>query len=273
MHIRLRQVAMVGDDYDGVEAQLAEGFGLGVAYRDPGDRPGREAGVSPFGLRNFVMPIGDQFLELVTPQPDAGSTAGGRYIERRGGPGGYMLIFQVPRDDFPGYVDRVKEMGIRIVAGDGIVDETTGAIHLHPKDLPGCITEIRWCENEDVSDGDWWPVEKTWREYKNTEVIEGISGAEIQTDDPAPLAQRWAEVLGLEVIESGGAPAIQVDEAVVRFVECADGRPEGLGAIDVSSRDVATAAERVGAAGAEVDGATAVINGLRMHLTTLGDEA
>ena len=219
------------------------------------------------------MPIGDQFLELVTPQPDAGSTAGGRYIERRGGPGGYMLIFQVPRDDFPGYVDRVKEMGIRIVAGDGIVDETTGAIHLHPKDLPGCITEIRWCENEDVSDGDWWPVEKTWREYKNTEVIEGISGAEIQTDDPAPLAQRWAEVLGLEVIESGGAPAIQVDEAVVRFVECADGRPEGLGAIDVSSRDVATAAERVGAAGAEVDGATAVINGLRMHLTTLGDEA
>jgi len=75
------------------------------------------------------------------------------------------------------------------------------------------------------------------------------------------------------VIESGGAPAIQVDEAVVRFVECADGRPEGLGAIDVSSRDVATAAERVGAAGAEVDGATAVINGLRMHLTTLGDEA
>ena len=79
MHIRLRQVAMVGDDYDGVEAQLAEGFGLGVAYRDPGDRPGREAGVSPFGLRNFVMPIGDQFLELVQTRAarQAGATSRG----------------------------------------------------------------------------------------------------------------------------------------------------------------------------------------------------
>lgn len=266
MHIRLRQVAMVGDDYEGVEQQLTDGFGLGVAYRDTGDRPGREAGVSPFGLRNLVMPVGDQFLELVCPQPGRDDTAGGRYIDRRGGPGGYMLIFQVPRDDYPSYRDRVDELGIRIVAGDHIADETTEAVHLHPKDLPGCITEIRWCENEDAADGDWWPVEKTWREHKHTDVVTGISGAELQSDDPAALASRWAEVFALEVVEEAGVPTLQVDDATIRFVECADGRPEGLGAIDLATDDAGAAADRAANAGVQVDGATAVINGLRMHL-------
>ena len=58
---------MVGDQYEETESALREVFRLDVAYRDPGNRPGREAGVSIFGLKNFVMPIGNQFLELVTP--------------------------------------------------------------------------------------------------------------------------------------------------------------------------------------------------------------
>ncbi|MEL7158287.1 MAG: hypothetical protein AAFN30_17045, partial [Actinomycetota bacterium] len=69
MKARLRQVAMVGHDYDDTERLLRAVFDLEVAYRDPGDRPANEAGVSIFGLRNFVMPIGNQFLELVAPRP------------------------------------------------------------------------------------------------------------------------------------------------------------------------------------------------------------
>ena len=91
---------MVGDQYEETESALREVFRLDVAYRDPGNRPGREAGVSIFGLKNFVMPIGNQFLELVTPLMPGPSSAGGRYIERRDGPGGYMLLFQVTRSDY-----------------------------------------------------------------------------------------------------------------------------------------------------------------------------
>ena len=256
---------MVGLDYQGVEAELRDGFGLDVAYRDPGDRPGHEAGVSPFGLRNFVMPVGDQFLELVCPQPGVDSTAGGRYIDRRGGPGGYMLLFQVPKADYPGYRGRMHELGIRIVAGDAITGITSEAIHLHPKDLPGCITEIRWCEREDDVDGDWWPVEADWREHKNVELVTGICGAEVQTQDPHALAARWAQALGLAVID-GETPSLEVDDATIRFVHCLDGRPEGLGAIDLSCPDDDAAAASAVAAGCDVDGRMVIVNGLRLHL-------
>ena len=87
MSIRLRQVALVCNDYDKTEKLFKDILGLSVAFRDAGNRPGIEAGVSIFGLRNFVMPIGNQFLELVAPKDDRNDTSAGRYIERRSGPG------------------------------------------------------------------------------------------------------------------------------------------------------------------------------------------
>ncbi|MEC9059110.1 MAG: hypothetical protein VX410_06170, partial [Actinomycetota bacterium] len=120
MDLRLRQVAMVGDQYDHTEQALREVFGLDVAYRDPGHRPGHEAGVSIFGLKNFVMPIGNQFLELVTPLEPGPASAGGRYIERRSGPGGYMLLFQVKRSDYESHLTHLGDLGVRLVAGGDI---------------------------------------------------------------------------------------------------------------------------------------------------------
>ena len=71
MGFRLRQVAIVGNEYEETEEALKSLLDLDVAYRDPGNRPGHEAGVSIFGLRNFVMPVGNQFLEMVSPlEPD-----------------------------------------------------------------------------------------------------------------------------------------------------------------------------------------------------------
>ena len=262
---------MVGDDYEGSEAHLADGLGLGVAYRDPGHRPGYEAGVSIFGLRNFVMPIGNQFLELVAPQPGVTDSAGGRYMDRRGGPGGYMLLFQVPRADYASYRTRMNDLGSRIVAGDDITSDTSEAIHMHPKDLPGCIVEVRWCENEDRPDGDWWPVETDWRDHSHTEIVDGICGAEIQTPDPTGLADRWAAALGLEVVGSATGPTLVVDDAAIRFVEPSDGRPEGLGAIDLSTPDADAAAARAAAAGVPVAGHTLTVSGLRMHLVESTD--
>jgi hypothetical protein len=79
---RLRQVALVARELDPVVAALERTLGLAVAFRDPG--------VAEFGLRNALFPVGDQFLEVVSPtQP--GTTAG-RLLERRGGDGGYMVI-------------------------------------------------------------------------------------------------------------------------------------------------------------------------------------
>ena len=84
MWLKLRQIALVAENLQPVEAQLIDVMGLKVCYRDPG--------ISYFGLENALFPIGNQLLEVVAPIKEG--TAGGRYLERRGGDGGYMVITQ-----------------------------------------------------------------------------------------------------------------------------------------------------------------------------------
>ena len=75
--MRLRQIALVGADLAAAEADIRAILGLDYAYDDPG--------VGEFGLRNAVFPIGETFLEVVSPK-QAGTTAG-RLLEKRGGDG------------------------------------------------------------------------------------------------------------------------------------------------------------------------------------------
>jgi hypothetical protein len=82
----LRQVALVARDCGQVAGELRRVFGWPAPFQDPG--------VGQFGLTNAVFEVGDTFVEVVAPaRPD---TTAGRYLERRGGDGGYMAIFQVP---------------------------------------------------------------------------------------------------------------------------------------------------------------------------------
>ena len=247
---------MVGDQYEETEGALREVFGLDVAYRDPGNRPGSEAGVSIFGLKNFVMPIGNQFLELVTPLMPGPSSAGG----------GYMLLFQVNRSDYELHTRYLEQLGVRVVAGGDISETGSDAVHIHPKDLPGCLVELRWCENDEKDDGDWWPVEKDWRDHSNTEVAEAIVGAEVQTPEPLQLAQRWGEVLQQDVLTVNDAPSLSTADGPVRFVEPTDGRPEGLGGIDVKVRDPETVLRRAANFGLPVGENMVEISGLRFNL-------
>ena len=45
-----------------------------------------------------MFALGDQFLEVVVPVED--ETAAGRFIDRTGGQGGYMAIFQTAKIEF-----------------------------------------------------------------------------------------------------------------------------------------------------------------------------
>ena len=55
--------------------------------------PYDDPGVGKYGVRNAVFPIGDTFLEVVSPK-QPGTTAE-RLLQKRGGDGGYMVILQV----------------------------------------------------------------------------------------------------------------------------------------------------------------------------------
>ena len=61
----------------------------GARSRGAVSRPGRRE----FGLENTVFALDDCFIEVVSPvRPD---TAAGRHLERLGGDGGYMVIFDI----------------------------------------------------------------------------------------------------------------------------------------------------------------------------------
>lgn len=221
--LRLRQIAFVAHNLDPVEEHLQQVFGLGKGYNDPG--------VGVFGLRNSVLPAGRQFIEIVCPVRE--NTAGGRYLERRSGDGGYMTIFQC--DDHPAVKARCDALGIRRVFDHQNAEYWI--LQLHPADTGGTFLEIDVQHGGESMDGPWEPAGEHWRD-NFTETLVAITAAEIQSPDPVRLAERWSQILDLPAVQSndGVGRTITVDNAIIRFVPCDDGRPEGLGGIDVTVR-------------------------------------
>ncbi len=182
--LRLRQICLVASDLQKAEDDLSSVFGLEVCYRDPG--------VEVFGLHNFLMPVGSAFLEVVAPFRD--ETAAGRYLQRRGGDGGYMVIMQT--GDVVSDRERVLKQGVRLVLDDvarGRRDSI--GIQLHPLDVPGAIAELRWNQGDADSDGPWGPAGADWKTHRKTDRVRSMTAAEIQSPEPEALARRWGEVL------------------------------------------------------------------------------
>jgi len=123
---------MVALDCGLVAGELGRTFDWPQPFADPG--------VAQFGLCNAVFAAGDTFVEVVAPVEPG--TAAGRYLERRGGGGGYMAIFQVP--DLAAARRRVDLLGVRVVWTADLPD--IAGTHLHPGDVPGAIVSLDWAD-------------------------------------------------------------------------------------------------------------------------------
>ena len=252
MWIRLRQIALVAHDLAAVTDDLHAVLGLGTPFPDPG--------VASFGLQNGVFPAGQQFIEVVAPIRE--NTAGGRYLERRNGDGGYMVILQC--HDHGPVKARVDAANVRKV-----VEHDTDhykIMQLHPRDTGGSFLEIDVQVGGESMDGPWEPAGPSWQDNRTT-LVQAIIAAEIQGDDPAELAATWSSVIGVPVVAAqGGEPTIALGNATLRFVPATDGRGEGLGGIDLRVSSV----EKVQAAARErgrlADDGTVRICGMRISL-------
>jgi hypothetical protein len=253
MWLRLRQICLVARDIERVTAELQSVFGLAVCHVDPH--------VGKYGLVNRLLPIGNQLLEIVAPIAPA--TAAGRYLERRGGDGGYMIITQC--DDHAPRKRRVADLGVRIA--NTIDRNGFHGMQLHPKDTGGSFFEIDFQEGGDAPDGPWEPAGPEWRSAVRTGVIDAITAAELQSPDPEGLASRWSRIAEIAIERNcDGVPELALENARVRFVPAADGRGEGLGGIDVRAVDPGRALDAARAAGCPVDGTTIVACGTRFRL-------
>ncbi|HEY2463860.1 MAG TPA: VOC family protein [Steroidobacteraceae bacterium] len=217
--MRLRQIALVAKDLAAARADISAVLGLDYAYDDPG--------VGKYGLRNAVFPIGDSFLEVVSPK-EPGTTAG-RLLEKRGD-GGYMVILQV--DDLAQALARVKDAAARIA--DQRDKDGAAFTHIHPKDIGGAILSL----DRMIPKERWEWGGPHWQSHVCTDTSLKVAAAELQAKDPARMAARWAQVLGRAATNDGGAWRIRLDDGEIRFSLERDGRGEALSAFDIVVRDI-----------------------------------
>lgn len=254
MWLRLRQICLVARELEPVVDALKDVFGLEVCHRDPN--------VSIFGLENALLPIGNQFLEVVAPVEE--HTAAGRYLERRGGEGGYMVITQC--DDHAPRKRRVAELGVRVAWSFDQPDYR--CMQLHPSDTGGSFLEIDYQPGGEAPDGPWWPAGPDWWPAKRTEVVSAISLAELQSPDPVGLAARWSAIVEIAIARNAeGSLELPLENAVLRFVDATDGRPEGLGGITLTVEDRPKLLAAAEARGCRVSDDLVEICGTRFSLT------
>ena len=255
MPLRLRQLCLVAHHLEPVVEDLRTIFDVEVCHRDPL--------VKHFGLHNAVLPFGTSFVEVVAPLADG--TAAGRYLERRGGDGGYMVIFN--GDDLERWRTHMGEVGVRIAAP--LAHGDYEGLQLHPRDTGGALLEINKTRGGEDLQGPYAPAGPDWQHAIRTTRVKRIAGAVLQADDPERLARRWGEVLAQPASRAGnGRWQVEVGNAVLRFVEARDGRGEGLAGIDLEVTDPQSITAAATACGCAWDGDAVMVGGVRFSLQT-----
>ena len=226
MTIQLRQICLVAGELEPVIQDLTQILGINRCYVDPG--------VGQFGLENTLMPVGRNFLEVVAPVEE--NTAAGRYLDRRQGDGGYMVITQADSRETQMQVrQQALDNGVRVAheaeRGDWYLCQ------LHPGDLKAAFLEVESDAYNDFN-GYWHPVGGTgWEDQVKQDVTVDFVGVELQSPDPLELGELWSKVTGIDLERAEGEFQIALNNATLRFVEEGDGRGPGLGGLDIKVRN------------------------------------
>lgn len=259
--LRLRQLCLVARELQPVVDDLCAVLGLQVCHRDPE--------VARFGLHNALMRVGTSFIEVVAPLREG--TAAGRYLQRRGGDGGYIVLLDC--EDIEPWRRHVATVGVRIAAQlqmPGYV-----GLQLHPQDTGGALLEINCTRGGNDLRGPYWPAGPHWQQASQGPHTPAITAATLQSAEPSQLAARWSEILQRPVAAQAQRLEIMLDNAArLFFMQASDGRGEGLSRIDLQVTDVAEVVANARKRGCKVSegdgpGAGALsIGGMGWHLSS-----
>jgi hypothetical protein len=253
--IQLRQICLVAGKLKPVIEDLTAILGINVCYVD--------AGVAAFGLENALMPVGRNFLEVVAPIQDV--TAAGRYLERRAGDGGYMVITQADsRETQLAARQRALDSGVRIA--HEIERDGWYLTQLHPRDLEAAFLELESDQHNDF-DGYWMPVGGLgWKEKVKQDVTIDIVGVELQAEDPASLAAKWAHIVGAECTVNGDNTMVPLDNVTLHFVALRDDRGPGLSGLHIRVADRTAILSEATRRGCYISDHQVLICGTRFYL-------
>jgi glyoxalase-like protein len=252
-YLRLRQICLVARELEPVLADIRAILGLEICHRD--------SGVAKYGLVNALLPIGTSFLEVVAPVE--ANTAAGRFLDRSGGHGGYMAIFDC--SDPERRRRHAEALGIRVA---NVIEyaEYLG-IQLHPRDCRAAMIELNHTRGGDDLTGAYHPAGPNWRAAIRTDQAKALVATEIETPEPEALARHWGNILELPVRLGERDPTIALAHGdVIRFVAAPDARTECLGGLRIDVADVGRACATAAARGYQVEGNSLHLAGVHFRL-------
>ena len=241
--MRVRQICLVAEKLAPVRKQFFSVLDLQGDFPDPG--------VRKFGLENSVMCLGDEFLEVVAPVEE--NTTAGRYLARRNGDGGYMVIVQV--DDVDAQRAHVDKLGVNVVWETD--RGTAKAFHMHPSDVGGAILSF----DQMTPPESWQWAGPGWEERRAANGS-GLYSVDLQSSDPAAMSKRWSKVFDRPVFGN----TMQLEGGKINFVAAEDGRGPGLTAIDLVATDKESAISAARQHKLPVDGDEIKICGTKIRL-------
>jgi hypothetical protein len=210
-YFRLRQICLVAKDLPRVIADMQAIFGVKLAYQDPH--------VRRYGLENALFPFGLAFVEVVSPiEPD---TAAGRFLERSGGIGGYMAIFNCNDPERRGR--HANGLGVR--TAHTIDHKGFHAVQLHPRDCRAAMIEFDRTDGEEDLRGPYSPAGGTgWTDAIKTDVSKRLAEIIVESADPAGIGRHWSAIIEKPFAPEGEGGRIAADMTAIRFVKGSDAR-------------------------------------------------
>ncbi len=215
--MRLRQLVIATSEIGPLADSICDLFELRITFSDPE--------LIIFGLKNVLIPLGDTFLELVTPVTE--NTAAERFLKKRHGDGGYMVI--VDSLDLDKEKKRLKTVELDIVwhenrKTDGIHGQS---LHLHPKQVGGAILSI---DNMKPASS-WLWAGREWKKDINKSLVSHLSGVNICSPDPDNLLSKWERALGRK--RSVDGTFIDLSGSCINFVINTQSQSEHISAFQI----------------------------------------
>ncbi len=214
--MRLRQLVLVTQEIDILAEQICELFELKISFCDPE--------LAHFGLENRMIPVGDTFIEVISPVQE--NTAAERYLRKRNGPSGYMVIVDV--DDIEYEKQRIKNENLKIIWHENRIVAGTHAqaIHLHPEQTGGAILSL----DSMVPKSAWLWAGTNWQNDINQSLVESLIGVVLQSHNPEKLCANWEVALGKKRSRAVDEFSIDLEKSKIKFIEETDFRGEGINA-------------------------------------------
>ncbi|KIW76587.1 hypothetical protein Z517_09031 [Fonsecaea pedrosoi CBS 271.37] len=228
---RLRQIALITEDYDRARDLLTRVLDTEVVFVDPQ--------VAQWGLKNFLVAVGGDLIEVCSPfKPN---TTVGRLLEKRGD-GGYMIIMQtLDAASRRKYIESRNLARVIFHHSHGDVE----CVQYHPKGIAGgMMPEL---DSHTPSATNSTPLESPFspwhacgsdypkysagmRRRAHLKLVRAVLRLAPGQTDVHAAAQQWQDYFG---VERRGSELVFTN-ARLSFVPGVEGSPEGLESITIA---------------------------------------